>query len=232
MSDLLRGPVTTANLTAAVGVLTGVDGWWPCLNLTWRTPVPTSITRLVAQVRLSGTASAVAETVVTPGDGAASIVNGVGVGQHLQVRLAPAGAPGLPFRPTPWLDLTTTWDALIAAAGAAGGAPSIARLTSHTETNTDYTLTAVDAFAIVYFSSAAGNTCTVPAPASIGFAISGPTTPGTPVAFKVLPGSMPIQIEGAVGVTVNPPIGKNDLKFRAGDGGQLVPIGANTWDCW
>lgn len=110
----LIGPVTVANLTAAAGVVTTIDGWWPALNLTWRTPVPASITRIVAQVRELGSTS-VSETVLTPNAGAASVVNGVAVGQHLQVRLSPAGAPGLPFQPTPWVDVTTPWDALIAA---------------------------------------------------------------------------------------------------------------------
>jgi hypothetical protein len=108
------GPISVANLTAAAGVVIGDEGWWPCLNLTWRTPVPGVVTRLVAQVRERGSDGPPAETVVTPNDGAASVVNGVSVGQHLQVRLAPAGAPGLPFQPTPWLDVTTPWDALIA----------------------------------------------------------------------------------------------------------------------
>lgn len=115
MADLLRGPVTVANLTAAAGVTTTVDGWWPCLDITWRTPVPASITRIVAQVRERGSSGLVAESVVTPGDGLAKIVNGVSMGQHLEVRLSPAGAPGLPFQPTPWLEVTTSWDALIAA---------------------------------------------------------------------------------------------------------------------
>lgn len=121
MADLLVGPVTVANLTAAAGVVTTVDGWWPCLNLTWRTPVPASITRIVAQVREKGSDGTISETVVTPGDGAAAVVNGVAVGQHLQVRLSPAGAPGLPFQPTPWVDVTTPWDALIAALSSGGG---------------------------------------------------------------------------------------------------------------
>lgn len=228
----LSGPVTVANLTAAAGVVTGDEGWWPSLSLTWRTPIPVSITRLVAQVRARGTDGPVAETAVTPNDGAASVVNGVSVGQHLQVRLAPAGAPGLRFQPTPWLDVTTPWDALIAAAAMAGGASSIARLTSHVETDSDYTLTSSDAFAIVYFSSAAGNDCIVPLPADIGFRVSGPTTPGTVTAFKVLPGSAAIQLVGDTGVTIYPPVGKTDLLFQPGDGAQLVPIAADTWDCW
>jgi hypothetical protein len=29
MADLPIGPVTVANLTAAAGVMTTVDGWWP-----------------------------------------------------------------------------------------------------------------------------------------------------------------------------------------------------------
>jgi hypothetical protein len=121
----MAGPVTVANLTAAAGVVTGDDGWWPCLDLTWRTPVPPSVTRLVAQVRERGGDDPVKETVLTAVEiaaGAASVVNGVAVGQHLQVRLSPAGAPGLRFQPTPWLDVTTPWDALISALS--GGASS------------------------------------------------------------------------------------------------------------
>jgi len=121
VSDLLRGPVTVANLTAAAGALTGDDGfWWPCLNITWRTPVPPSITKITAQVREKGSDgrySQPAEQVLTADElaaGEAKIVNGVSVGQHLQVRLYPAGAPGLPFQPTPWVDVTTPWDAIMA----------------------------------------------------------------------------------------------------------------------
>jgi hypothetical protein len=119
MADLVKlvGPVSVANLAADAGALTGEDGfWWPCIDLTWRTPVPPSITRIVAQVRQRGTEAPVAETVLATAEiaaGAARIVNGVSVGQHLQVRLAPAGAPGLPFKPTPWVDVTTPWDAII-----------------------------------------------------------------------------------------------------------------------
>jgi hypothetical protein len=122
-SVLLRGPVSVANLTAAAGVTTTEDGWWPCLDLTWRTPVPASITKITAQVRergADGRYSQPAETVMTADDlftGTAKIVNGVSVGQHLEVRLFPAGAPGLPFQATPWVEVTTSWDALIAALG-------------------------------------------------------------------------------------------------------------------
>jgi hypothetical protein len=113
-------PVSVANLTAAAGALTGDDGfWWPCLNITFRTPVPPSITKITAQVRergADGKYSQPADQVLTAAElagGAAKIVNGVSVGQHLQVRLNPAGAPGLPFQATPWLDVTTPWDAIM-----------------------------------------------------------------------------------------------------------------------
>jgi hypothetical protein len=117
MADLPIGPVTVANLTAAAGVMTTVDGWWPALSLTWLTPVPASITKITAQVREFG-GTTVAETVLSATDlaaGTATVVNGVSVGQHLQVRLSPAGAPGLPFQATPWVDVTTPWDELILA---------------------------------------------------------------------------------------------------------------------
>jgi hypothetical protein len=108
------GPVTVANLTAAAGVTVTEDGWWPCLNITWRTPVPPTVTRLVAQVRERGSEGAdVAETVVTPGDGLAKIVNGVSVGEHLEIRLVPSGAPGKRYQATPWIEVTTPWDALM-----------------------------------------------------------------------------------------------------------------------
>lgn len=123
MSDFvpMRGPVSVANLAAAAGVTTTDDGWWPCLDIAFRTPVPPSITKITAQVRergADGRYSQPAETVLTKAEivaGAAKIVNGVSVGQHLEVRLSPAGAPGVPFQATPWLEVTTSWDALIAA---------------------------------------------------------------------------------------------------------------------
>jgi hypothetical protein len=116
-SVLLRGPSSVANLSAAAGVTTTVDGWWPCLDIIFRTPVPPSITKITAQVREQG-GTTIAETVLTSAElaaGTAKIVNGVSVGQHLQVRLSPAGAPGLPFQATPWVEVTTSWDALMAA---------------------------------------------------------------------------------------------------------------------
>lgn len=125
MADLVTqvGPVSVANLTAAAGVTTTEDGWWPCLDITFRTPVPTSITKITAQVRergADGRYSQPAETVLTKAEiaaGEAKIVNGVSVGQHLEIRLNPAGAPGLPFQATPWVEVTTSWDALMAALG-------------------------------------------------------------------------------------------------------------------
>ena len=101
----------------------------------------------------------------------------------------------------------------------------------HTARDADYTLTASDAFGMVCFSSAAGNSFIVPLPAEIGFRVSNPTTQGTPVAFRVLPGSAPIHLVGAAGVTINPPIGRPDPLFRAGDGARLVPIASDTWIC-
>jgi len=121
-SVLLRGPSSVANLTAEAGVTTTVDGWWPCLDLTFRTPLPPSITKITAQVRERGSDAGknppIAEQVLTADElaaGTAKIVNGVSVGQHLEVRLYPAGAPGLPFQATPWVEVTTSWDALMAA---------------------------------------------------------------------------------------------------------------------